>query len=55
MSKTKKDKLNERLNQLEEIVNGVDELSEEEKKLINTKIATIFDLHIRNIVNLKTG
>jgi len=44
----KSKKLKERLNQIEEILNGTDELSDEERKMLNTTIATIFNLHIRS-------
>lgn len=43
----KNKKLEERLSQIEEILNGTDELSDEEKQMLNTTIATIFNLHLR--------
>lgn len=46
---SKAEKLKKRLNQLEEIIDGTDELPEEEKKMLNTTISTIFNLHMQEI------
>lgn len=43
MKKSKK--LKERLDQIEEILNGTDELSPKEKQMLFTTISTIFNLH----------
>jgi len=42
----KSEKMKERLGQIEEILNEVDELSVEERRMLHTTIATVFNLHI---------
>jgi len=37
--------LEERVDQIEEILNGIDDLPAEEKMMIRTQISTVLDLH----------